>query len=63
MGKKLCDIFEAIKQDGGLSAQMRLAMKTGMPSQTANSAPDSPENLKKFADAYKELTGKNCPIV
>ena len=62
MGKKLLDIYEAIKKDSGALAQMRLAMKTGLPCQLAKDAPDSPENLRKFADAYKELTGKNCPI-
>jgi len=63
MGKKLLDIYEAIKKDGDRTAQMRLAMKTGMTSQTAKDAPDSPDNMRKFADAYKYLTGKDCPIV
>ena len=63
MGKKLLDIYEAIRTDGDKTAQMRLAMKTGMTSNTAKDAPDSPENLKKFANAYKELTGKNCPVI
>jgi hypothetical protein len=56
------DIYEAIKKDGDLAAQMRLAMKTGLASQKAKEAPDSPENIQKFKEAYKEITGKNCPI-
>ena len=62
MGKKLEDIYEAIKKEGGMTAQMRLAMVVGMPSEQAKAAPDTPETVKKFADAYKEITGKNCPI-
>lgn len=63
MAKKLVDIYDAIKKDGGISLQMRLAMKTGMPSVVAKDAPDSPENVMKFKTAYKEITGKNCPII
>ena len=62
MGRKLLDIYDAIGKDGDLTAQMRLAMKTGLPSKQAGEAPDSPENLGKFTQAYKELTGKACPI-
>ena len=62
MGKKLIDIYESIKEDGDKTAQMRLAMRTGITSQTAQELPDSPGNLKKFTDAYKYLTGKDCPI-
>ena len=63
MGKKLLDIYEAIKIDGNKTAQMRLAMKTGITSQRAKDVPDSPELLKKFFDAYKDITGKDCPIL
>lgn len=62
MGKKLEDIYEVIKNEGSLTAQMRLAMLTGMPSAQAKTAPDTPDMVKKFADAYKEITGKSCPI-
>jgi hypothetical protein len=63
MGEKLFSIFEEIKKESGLSAQMRLAMQTGIASPKAKEAPDSPENLKKFTTAYKEITGKNCLII
>ena len=62
MGAKLAGIYEAIKNEGGLTAQMRLAMLGGMPSAQAKTAPDTPELIIKFANAYKEITGKNCPI-
>lgn len=63
MAQKLTAIYEAItKEEGGLILQMRLAMKTGVLSQKAGELPDSPENVKMFTDAYKDLTGKICPI-
>ena len=62
MGQKLTGIFDAIKNEGGLAMTMRLAMITGLTSQKASDAPDAPATIKKFADAYKEITGKNCPI-
>ncbi|MCL2071026.1 MAG: hypothetical protein FWH07_02195 [Oscillospiraceae bacterium] len=62
MARKLTAIYESAKKAGGLSATMRMAMLTGMASQQAADAPDSPENLAKFAKAYKEVTGKSCPI-
>ena len=63
MGKKLVDICGAALKEGGVAAQTRLIIKSGMSVKMAESAPDSPENVKKFADIYKEVTGKNCPIV
>jgi hypothetical protein len=59
MGKKLLDVFDTIKKEGGLMMSMRLAAMTGIPSQMAGDTPDTPENLKKFTDAYKTITGKN----
>jgi len=52
MGKKLLDVYEAVKKEGGLTMQMRLAMLTGLASPQAASAPDSSENMRKFAAAY-----------
>lgn len=63
MGKKLLDIYEAIRIDGDKTAQMRLAMKTGMSSQKAKDVADSLELFERFSFAYKEITGKDCPIV
>ena len=62
MAKKLTDIYAAVKNEGGLAFTMRMAMMTGISSQQAGAAPDSPDNMKKFTDAYKEITGKTCPI-
>ena len=62
MGQKLLKYYDTIKNDGGFQAQMRLAMKTCIPSTKAGDAPDSPENLLKFKAAYKEITGKEALI-
>ena len=62
MGKKLVDIYDSLKSEG-LTAQMRLAMLTGLASPQAATSPDSPDLIKKFRDAYKEITKKDCPII
>jgi len=62
MAQKLTGIYEEIKKVDGMRGQMRLAMLTGMPSTIAASAPDTPENILKFNNAYREIAGKECPI-
>lgn len=62
MGKKLQDIYSEVKLNGGLQAQMRLAIMTSIPSAKAQTEPDSDGNLKNFQNAFKEITGKDCPI-
>jgi hypothetical protein len=60
MGQKLTKFYELAKADGGVTMQMRLAMKTGLASPKAAEASDSPENIQKFRAAYKEITGKDA---
>ena len=55
MGDKLSSYYDVAKAKGGLSAQVKLAMLTKMSSTTAKSADDSPENVKLFEDAMKQL--------
>ncbi|HRU06716.1 MAG TPA: hypothetical protein P5137_13190 [Candidatus Brocadiia bacterium] len=62
MGAKLAKFFDLAKAEGGLPTQMRLAMKTGVASAQAATAPDSPDNIAKFQKAYKEITGKDAGI-
>ena len=62
MGQQLAKFYEAAKQAGGLQAQMRLAMKTGLSAEKAQAAPDSPENVAKFKAAIKEITGKEVSV-
>ncbi len=63
MAQKLTAIYDAISAEGGIQAKMRLAMVTGIPSAKAATEPDKPENMRKFAAAYKEITGKSCPVI
>jgi hypothetical protein len=63
MGKKLMKFYELIKLEAGIQGQMRMAMKTALSSIQAEKAPDSPENIQKFKSVYKELTGKDAPII
>lgn len=48
MGKHLLEMYDEAKKLGGLSAQIRLAILTKMPSTKAADAPDSEENLILF---------------
>ena len=63
MGQKLVKLYEYAGQHGGLTVQMRLAMKTGVSSQKAATELDSPELIAKFKAVIKEITGKDAPAV
>lgn len=63
MGKILTQYYDFVKKEGGFDGQMRLAMRTTIPSTKAGSEPDSPENLAKFRAAIKEITGKEAPAL
>ena len=54
--------YDLVKAEGGITMQMRMAMKTGIAAPSAETAPDSPENIQKFKAAFKEITGKDAPI-
>lgn len=62
MGARLVKAFEIAKDAGGIQATMRLAMKSAMSSNKAESAPDSPENLQKMKAALKEVIGKDVSL-
>lgn len=62
MAEKLVLIYTEIAKEGSLKAKMDLAIKTKVPSTKAASLPDSPELIAEFKKAYKELTGKECPV-
>jgi hypothetical protein len=58
MGAKLKKAFDIAKNAGGMQAQMRLAMKSGMTADKAGAAEDSPANVQKMEAALKEVTGQ-----
>jgi len=55
MGQQLAQMYDEAKKLGGLKAQMRLAMISGMSSDKAKSADDSPDNLNKVKGALMEV--------
>lgn len=55
MGAKLLEFYDKAKAIGGMKATMRLAVITKLPSSKAGSEEDSPENIKKFEESFKEI--------
>ena len=55
MGDRLMKYYEDAKKLGGMKAQMRLAVLTGVPSTKAGGEPDSSENVQKFEKGMQEL--------
>ena len=58
MGAKLEKLFEFAMENGGLATRMRVSMMSAIPSATAGSVEDSPENVAKLRNAIKEVTGE-----
>jgi hypothetical protein len=61
MGARLVKAYELVKAQAGLPAQMRLAIKTLIPSAKAATEPDSDENINKFKEALKEILNTQNP--
>jgi hypothetical protein len=55
LGQKLLDYYEKAQQIGGITARMRLAVLTKLPSNKAESAPDSLENIQIFETAINQI--------
>lgn len=61
MAEKLLKYYAYVGQEKGLGAKIELATATKIPSTTAATAPDSPENLSLFKEAVTRITGKPAP--
>jgi hypothetical protein len=61
MAERLLLYYKYIREEKGLDGQVKLAQATKMPSTKAATEPDSPENIRRFRDAIKTLTGKDAP--
>lgn len=57
MGKRLEQYYAFAKEKGGIQAQMRLAMKTGMSSSQASATPDDTASLAKAKAVLAEVLG------
>jgi hypothetical protein len=55
MGAKLVESFTQAGKEFGTPGRMKLAMLTKMSSSVAQTAPDSPQNLKLFQSAMEKL--------
>ena len=55
MGKLLLGMYDEAKKIGGLSAQIKLAVHTKLPSSKAAEVPDSPENVSLFRESLNKL--------
>ena len=59
MGAKLLSYYEFAKAKGGIQLQVKLSMKTCLTQAKVANEPDSPELVKKFYEALRELTGND----
>ena len=55
MGDQLAAYFDKAQAKGGIQAKVKLAMITKMSSEQAKTAPDTPENIKLFTEAFAQL--------
>ena len=62
MGAKLEKAYQIANDKKGATGRNRLAILTKIPSNKAGSEADSPENIKKFEDALKEITGESINL-
>ena len=51
MGARLVEFYKEVEDKMGVMGKTRLAMKTAIPSASANEMPDSPENIAKFQNS------------
>jgi hypothetical protein len=61
MGKILKEYYQLVEAKAGLLGKVRLAMKTGIPSNKSLFVADSPENISKFKEVLKEILGEDAP--
>ena len=53
--------YKLIEDKMGMEGKQRLAKLTLVPSIIAATEPDSDENIERFRDAIKQLTGEAAP--
>ncbi|HLJ37734.1 MAG TPA: hypothetical protein VKT54_04915 [Steroidobacteraceae bacterium] len=55
MAAKLTEYYNLAAKEFGLSGRIKLAMLTKIPSEKAGTAQDSPDNIRIFEQALKQL--------
>ena len=54
--------YQYVKDEKGYEGKVELAKKTRISSLVAANVDDSPENIAKFKEVVKNITGKAAPI-
>jgi len=62
MSERLLKAFQVAKEVGGVQAQFRLAIRSGMSIVKAEKAPDNEANLVKMKHALTEIIGREVDI-
>jgi len=55
MAAKLVTYYTLIAKEYGIAGRMKLAMLTHISSEMAETAADSPENIRKFEEAAQQI--------
>lgn len=55
MAAKLSEFYRKAAQEFGLAGRIKLAMLTKIPSEKAEAVEDSPEHIRVFEQAFKQL--------
>lgn len=61
MGVKLMRYYQYVAEQAGISGKFKLAQLTKVPSTQAATVADTPEVIRQFMTAVKEVTGKPPP--
>lgn len=61
MGEKLMRYIQWANEKGGMIAKVNLAQRTKIPSAAAALEPDSPDNIRKFKDALRQILNAEPP--
>ncbi|MBU0982325.1 MAG: hypothetical protein KKA42_00525 [candidate division Zixibacteria bacterium] len=59
MGEQLVKLYSFVASKYGLSAQVKLAQETKIPSTKAALEPDTPDTIELFKKAIEKITGES----
>lgn len=60
MAAKLTEFYKQAAQEFGLQGRIKLAMLTKIPSEKAGAVEDSPDNIRVFEQALKQLRAQGA---
>lgn len=62
MAEKLLHAFEIAKNELGVHAQFKLALRTGLSMVTAAETEDNEDNIRLMEEALKDILGKEVQL-